>query len=77
LARSNQGDYQEAIADYNRALQIDDNYAEAYNNRGSARYMLGDKQKARSDWQTAANLHRQQGNDTGYQQAMENLRNFQ
>jgi len=75
-ARSNLKDYQGAISDYDKALKIDPNYADAYYNRGFAFYMVGDKRKARGDWETAAQLYRQQGNEDGYKNAMDNLRNF-
>ncbi|MEL0589997.1 MAG: tetratricopeptide repeat protein, partial [Planktothrix rubescens PR222] len=74
--RYNLKDYQGAISDYDKALRIDPNDADAYNNRGVALYMVGDKRKARGDWETAAQLYRQQGNEDGYKNAMDNLRNF-
>ncbi|MBW4575086.1 MAG: trypsin-like peptidase domain-containing protein, partial [Aphanothece sp. CMT-3BRIN-NPC111] len=39
--KAERGDYQGAIADYNQALQLNPNFAEAYNNRGLARYKQG------------------------------------
>ena len=74
--RRNLKDYQGAISDYDKALKIDPNYASAYVNRGVALYMVGDKRKARGDWETGAQLHRQQGNEDGYKNAMDNIRNF-
>ncbi|HBE59127.1 MAG TPA: hypothetical protein DEG17_25210, partial [Cyanobacteria bacterium UBA11149] len=38
---------------YNKAIEIDPNFAEAYNNRGSVRLALGDKQSAIADYNKA------------------------
>ena len=37
-------DYQGAIADYNVAIEINPNYAQAYNNKGIIKYKLKDYQ---------------------------------
>ncbi|WP_158295783.1 tetratricopeptide repeat protein [Planktothrix agardhii] len=76
LTRSDLKDYQGAISDYDKALKIDPNNAYAYVNRGVAFYMVGDKRKAREDWETGAQLHRQQGNEDAYKTVINNLRNF-
>ncbi|MDJ0505142.1 MAG: tetratricopeptide repeat protein, partial [Nostocales cyanobacterium LE14-WE12] len=55
-ARYDLGDKQGAIDDYNQALNIDPNYALAYNGRGNARYDLGDKQGAIDDYNQALNI---------------------
>ena len=44
------------IDDYNQAIKLDPNYAYAYNNRGNARYNLGDKQGAIDDYTQAIKL---------------------
>ena len=51
LAKYDLGDNQEAIKDYDKAIQINQNWGElglwaAYNNRGVAKYDLGDKPEA-------------------------------
>lgn len=43
LERFKQKDYQCAIAEYTRAIQISPKYAEAYNKRGLAYRELGDR----------------------------------
>lgn len=44
------GDYQGAITNYNQALQLNPNFAEAYCWRGAAHYAIGDKISAISDF---------------------------
>ena len=50
-------DYQGAIAAYERAIQLNPNYALAYNSRGAARYKLGDKQGAIDDYSRALRIN--------------------
>lgn len=49
-------DFQGAIEDYSRAIQLNPNFAPAYNNRGNARYTLGNKQGAMEDYNRAIQL---------------------
>ena len=49
-------DYQGAIADYNKALEINPQNASNYVNRGIARELVNDRQGACDDWRKAANL---------------------
>jgi hypothetical protein len=41
ISKKKLGDYQGAIADYNQAIKLKPDYAEAYTNRGIAKYNLG------------------------------------
>jgi tetratricopeptide (TPR) repeat protein len=50
LARYLKGEFEVAIADCNRAIDIRPALAAAYLNRGSARYGKGDRQGALADW---------------------------
>jgi tetratricopeptide (TPR) repeat protein len=50
FAKSNLGDYEGAIADYNQAIKIKPDYATAYNNRGNAKHNLGDCEGAIADY---------------------------
>lgn len=49
--------FQQAISAYNRALEINPNYADAYNNRGNAYAQLHQFQSALQDLQKAATLN--------------------
>jgi len=48
--------YKEAIVNYDRAVQLDPNYAIAYNQRGNAYYYLKEYQKAIADYNRAIEL---------------------
>jgi tetratricopeptide (TPR) repeat protein/S1-C subfamily serine protease len=50
LAKSDLGNKQEAISDYNQAITLSPNHINAYNNRGNAKSDLGNKQEAISDY---------------------------
>ena len=62
-ARYDLGDKQAAIVDYNQAIIIDPNHADAYYGSGATRYDLGDKQAAITDFQEAIII------DTNYAKA--------
>lgn len=46
----------EAVTNYNKAIELDDKYADAYFNRGYAYFILNDKDKSCSDYLMAAKL---------------------
>jgi len=50
LAKYNQGEYQDSINDFERALEISPNLAEAYSYRGQAKVELGDINGAIADY---------------------------
>jgi hypothetical protein len=55
-------DFQGALAIYNRAIQINQNDANSYAERGYLKFFdLNDRSGARKDWQQAAKLFKQQG----------------
>jgi hypothetical protein len=66
IKRDNQ-DYQGALADYNRAIQLNPNDAPSYAERGVIKLTrLKDRSGAMKDFQSAAQLYRQDGNTEGY-----------
>jgi tetratricopeptide (TPR) repeat protein len=56
LEKYNKADYQGAIADYNEAIRLQPDLANAYKSRGNAKYRLGDKQGAIQDYNEAIRL---------------------
>ncbi len=50
------GDLKGAIADYNKAIEVNPQYAQAYNDRGIARFKLGDKQGSIEDFSQALRI---------------------
>ncbi len=57
LEKYNNKDFSGAIEDYNQAIKINPNYADAYFKRGLTRYKLGDKQAAIADYNQAININ--------------------
>ena len=53
------GEYQRAIEDYDKAIQLDPDDAMAYNNRGVAYYYLGQYTKQAADRAKACSLDSQ------------------
>jgi len=50
IVLSNLNKYKESVNDFDVALAIDSTYAPAMNNRGNAKYLLGDLEGACKDW---------------------------
>ena len=65
-----------ALADFNKAIQINSQYAQAYMGRGLVYLQFNDKQKARENFQEAARLFLDQGNTALYKTAMGILKNL-
>lgn len=60
LAHSKNGEFEKAIENYTKAIELKPDYADAYYYRGGARLRLGEREKAKADLATARNL----GSDT-------------
>jgi tetratricopeptide (TPR) repeat protein len=56
-AYGNLGNHRQAISDYDRAIEINPQYAEAYNNRGAAYGKLSDQRQAISDFDRAIKIN--------------------
>ncbi|NET56716.1 MAG: tetratricopeptide repeat protein, partial [Symploca sp. SIO2E6] len=67
---SNEGDNQEAIFYYDKAIKLNPNFSTAYYDRGLVYIKLRDRQAATSDFQKAAELFQQQGKPFFSQQAL-------
>jgi tetratricopeptide (TPR) repeat protein/S1-C subfamily serine protease len=67
-------DIQGALADYSQAISIDPKYAKAYNSRALMKYKMNDREGSIQDCRQAARLFREQGNNQGLQDAIDNLK---
>jgi tetratricopeptide (TPR) repeat protein len=64
--------YELSLQEFGEAIKLDPSNAKAYNNRGTTYYVgLKENSKARQDFQKAATLFKQQGNELGYKGAIE------
>ena len=72
ISRTAIGDLENIIDDYNKAIQYNPNYAEAYYNRGEMRYEAGHYNEALLDLQRARTLAIKQANK-GLQKATDAL----
>lgn len=57
LVYQEMGDHQKAIADFNRAIELDPGYAFPYNNRGYSYQKMNDREKAQRDYDKAIELN--------------------
>ena len=56
IAKAEKGQYDQAILDYNKAIEIDPKYAEAYNNRGRVYRLKGQYDQAVLDYNKAIEI---------------------
>ena len=61
MAKANLGQYSSATKDYDAAIEIQPDYAEAYYGRGLAKYWLNRTREAEKDFKTALEI----AEDTG------------
>ena len=80
MAYSNRGvsraaiaDYQGAIADYTKAIELKPNSTNAYLNRASLRAKLGDNKGANADYKKLDSLFLQQGEKGYHQEILERI----
>jgi tetratricopeptide (TPR) repeat protein len=73
MVRAELGERDGAAADYNRALELKTDYADAYYNRGRNTYFLGDRDGARRDMQRALELNLEQGEEEQAEEVRRNL----
>jgi len=69
--------YHQAIADFNQAIQLDPNFAEAYTARAYAKYLIGDKSKAIEDFRSAERVYTETGSHEKARIASELREDFQ
>jgi tetratricopeptide (TPR) repeat protein len=67
-------DYQGAMIEFDRAIEIDPQSASSYEGRGTAKYLLKQSKAALPDLERAADLFSQQNNDNRYQGVMSGIR---
>ncbi|RMF27193.1 MAG: tetratricopeptide repeat protein [Cyanobacteria bacterium J083] len=77
LAEAQQGNYKSAIARYNTALSMDENYAAAYLARGLILYRLGNETSASQDGEIALKLFTEQENAAGEKAAEQFLQGIE
>jgi tetratricopeptide (TPR) repeat protein len=54
--KHNSGDFQGAINDFSKSIEMNPQYSDSYTFRGMSRYKSGDKSGACADWEKAASM---------------------
>jgi tetratricopeptide (TPR) repeat protein len=72
--KSDLGDKQGAIADYNEAIRLKPDFANPYYNRGLIKKERGEKQEALVDFRKALELYQQQGNTEWYNKSRDRIK---
>ncbi len=76
LSHQHLGDKHGAIADYNKAIELDATHASAHHQRGILSAELGNRRQAVDDLRRAAKLYFEQGDIDSYQQARDLSKEF-
>ena len=63
IATYNLGQFDDAIKDYSKSLELNPKNARAYYNRGVTYYRLNNKVNSCADWQKASQLGLKEGSD--------------
>ena len=66
VAKNDLKQYEEAIKDYDKAIELNPNYSEAYNNRGKDKYNLGLYKEAIEDFNKAIELNPNNSNSYNF-----------
>lgn len=77
MTKAQRGNYREAINDFNLAVSIDSNFAEAYKFCGLAYSRISEKQVAIEKFQKAAELYLKQGKVSNYQDVLNRIQKLQ
>jgi tetratricopeptide (TPR) repeat protein len=77
IAYRRQGKYKLAIADYHRAISIDDNNGDAYYALGLTYAQLGNQQAAIASYHLAANFYQKKGKTDYQNSALMRIKEFQ
>lgn len=77
VREAQRGNHQGAIAHYNRAINVDNEYAPAYLGLGLTQYQLDQREKAKVSGELAAKLFEKQNNQLGYQATQEFLQGIE
>ena len=64
LEKHQNGDYEGAIADLTKAIELNPDYADFYHNRGVAKHSLSDNGGACEDWKIAASMGHTQAKES-------------
>ena len=57
VANAESGDHDKAVADYDKAIELDSNYDQAYYNRAFSKYLLKDYKGAIADYNSVIALN--------------------
>jgi tetratricopeptide (TPR) repeat protein len=77
IDRGRRGLYKEAIADYNQAINLNPDFAEAYISRAIVRYLKESEQGGVEDLQKALNIYKDRGDTQRYNIVLDILQHIQ